>query len=343
MLTTDASLRVDAPCTRLLCAVHQRPAGSAVEAMLAQRAALLERAASAGVHTAVLSTAGWLVHWLEGPNEAVHEACEQLRLDAGASRPILLHRSLGPAALREPVQIASLYAEKGCDVARRLHYIAREHEQGWAAEPLEVWQALSAPCLVDSNGSLGFVGRREVLALASDDNEAIELVRSVAQHAGARIAYQRYAGSELRRCDVGAAYSDLAATLTTTIRVQALSRRALAAGIQLLGLGHVERLVLLVGRERTRARAVLAETARLLRGLDHPPLIHLVSTCDATRELAADALKALAEAQHLKVEVSASASATVTSVLNALARQPSDPARTQPAPSPSGSTPVPQS
>jgi hypothetical protein len=343
MLTIDVPPRVDAPRARLLCAIHQRRAGSAVEAMLAQRAALLERAIAQGVHTALLSTAGWLVHWLEGPHDAVQAAWEQLCADAGATPPILLHRSQGPSALQEPVQIASLYAEKGSDVARRLHFIAREHQQGWAAEPLEVWQALSAPCLVDANGSLGYVGRRQVLAVASDDNEAIELVRSVAHRADARIAYQRYAGGELRRCDVGAAYSDFAATRTTTIRVQALSRRALAAGIQLLGLGHVERLVLLVGRERTRARAVLAETARLLRGLDHPPAIHLVSTCDATRELAADALKALAEAQHLKVEVSASASATVTSVLNALARQPADPARTQPAHSPSGSTPVPQS
>ena len=125
--------------------------------------------------------------------------------------------------------------------------------------------------------------------------------------------------------------------------MQALSRRALAAGIQLLGLGHVERLVLLVGRERTRARAVLAETARLLRGLAHPPMIHLVSTCDATRELAADALKTLAEAQHLKVEASASASTAVSSVLNAFARQPPALARTQPAHAPCGSAPVPQS
>ena len=340
MLTTDDSLRGGADCVRLLCATHRIHSGSAVEAMLAQRAALLESAASTHVHTALLSTAGWLVQWLEGPEEAVNEAWEQLPRDAGAGRPMLLHRSRGPSSLGEPVQIASLHAEKSSDVARRLHYIAREHEQGWAAEPVEVWQALSAPCLVDANGSLGFVGRRQVLAVASDDNDAIELVRSVAQQAGARIAYQRYAGSELRRCDVGAAYADLAASLTTTVRVQGLSRRALSAGIRLLGLGHVERLVLLVGRERTRARAVLAETARLLSALEHPPIIHVVSPCEATRELAADALKALVAAHHVIVEASASAAATATSVLSALARPSPESSGTQ---QESGCTPVAQS
>jgi hypothetical protein len=280
------------------------------------------------------------VQWLEGPEEAVNEAWEQLPRDAGANRPMLLHRSRGPSALGEPVQIASLHAEKSSDVARRLHYIAREHEQGWAAEPVEVWQALSAPW---PGGRQRFPGIRRPARGAGrgfDDNDAIELVRSVAQQAGARIAYQRYAGSELRRCDVGAAYADLAASLTTTVRVQGLSRRALSAGIRLLGLGHVERLVLLVGRERTRARAVLAETARLLRSLDHPPIIHVVSPCDATRELAADALQSLVAAHHFIVEASASAAATAASVLNALAHPSPESSGTQ---QESGCTPVAQS
>jgi hypothetical protein len=322
MLTTDDAQRKGAPCTRLLWATHERPVGSAVEAMLAQRAALLERAASTGVHTALLSTAGWLVHWLEGPQQAVQAAWEELSLHEGKRNPLLLHRSRGASLLVEPVQVASLYADKGTDVARRLHAIAREQEQGWNAEPLEVWQALSAPCLVDANGSLGIVGRRQVLALASDDNEAVELVRSVGHHTGARIAYQRYAGSELRRYDVGAAYADVADSRTTTIRVQALSRRALSAGVQLLGLGHVDRLVLLLGGERYRARAMIVETVRLLGTLAHPPVIHLVSPCDATREFAAAALQALVTAQHVIAEASASAAATVNSVLDALARQP---------------------
>lgn len=332
--------RTDEAFTRLLCATHRAPAGSAVEALLAQRAPLLQRANSTGVQTALLFTAGWLVHWLEGPHEAVHEAWEQLSRKSGARRPILLHRSRGPSTLGEPVQIASLQAERGSDVARRLHSIAREHEEGWTAEPLEIWQALSAPCLNQGNGSLGFVGRRQVLAVASDDNEAVDLVRSVALHAGALVAYQRYAGSELQRGDVGAAYADLASTLTTTIRVQALSRRALAAGVRLLGLGHVERLVLLVGTERTRARAVLTEAARLLRTLAHPPVIHLVSPCDATRELAAGALQALAAAQHVVVEVSSCASATVSSVLAALARPPAGDSGIHQENAPCSSTPI---
>jgi hypothetical protein len=83
----------------------------------------------------------------------------------------------------------------------------------------------------------------------------------------------------------------------------------------------VDRLVLLLGGERYRARAMIVETVRLLGTLAHPPVIHLVSPCDVTREFAAAALQALVTAQHVIAEASASAAATVTSVLAALTRQ----------------------
>jgi hypothetical protein len=66
---------------------------------------------------------------------------------------------------------------------------------------------------------------------------------------------------------------------------------------------------------------MIDETARLLGTLAHPPVIHLVSPCDITREFAAGALQALAKAQHVISEASANAATTVTTVLDALARQ----------------------
>jgi hypothetical protein len=310
-------------CHRLLCAIPRRATGSAVESLLAQRGPLLEHAAVSGIRTALLFTAGWLVHWLEGPADAIEDAWLDLGRTSGAHRPLLLNRSRGSGVLDQPVQIASLQAERGPEVGQRLHAISREHEERWSTEPLEIWQALSAPCLLDTTCSVGYVGRRQVVAVASDDNGAIDLVRSLAGVAGARVAYQRYAGSELQRADVGAAYADLAATRTVTIRVQALSRRAMAPGVRLLGLGHVQHLVLLVGTERTRARAVLQETARLLRALPRAPMIHIVSPCEATRAISAHALQALAANEHVKLETSACASATMSAVLAALAGQPS--------------------
>jgi hypothetical protein len=100
--------------------------------------------------------------------------------------------------------------------------------------------------------------------------------------------------------------------------VQALSRRALAAGVGVLGLGHVEQLVLLVGRERIRARAVLTETARLIRGLERPPTIHLVSPCEATRDLAAAALESMATLHGAAVHPSENASSTLSAILESL-------------------------
>ena len=323
------------PGVRLLCASHSLTRGSAVESMLSRRPFLLERAAATGLQTALLSSAGWVMQWLEGPADSVHAEWEQMCRAAGSAAPLLLHRSRGPGTLAEPVQVASLHAgDRGSDVARRLHYIAREQQEGWTSEPLEIWRALCAPCLVAGNGSVGLVGRRHVLALASDDNEGVELVREVAHHAGARLAYQRYAGSELKRGDVGAAYTDLPGPRTAITRVQALSRRALAAGVGVLGLGHVEQLVLLVGRERTRARAVLTETARLIRGLERPPTIHLVSPCAATRDLAAAALETMATTQGVAIHLSENASSALSAILESL-MQPAPaagPARQQHAP-----------
>ncbi|MEJ5990025.1 hypothetical protein WG902_08505 [Ramlibacter sp. PS3R-8] len=307
------------PAVRLLCASLGAAEGSAVESLLSRRQMLLERAAATGIQTALLSSAGWVLQWLEGPAESVHCEWEQLCSGAPGTAPLLLHRSRGPVTLGEPVQVASLHAgERGSDVARRLHCIAREEKEGWAKEPLEIWRSQSAPCLVAGNGSAGLAGRRNVLALASEDNESVELVRAVAQRAGARLAYQRYAGGELTRGDVGAAYTDLPGARTAITRVQGLPRRALAKGVGLLGLGHVEQLVLLVGRERVRARAVMTETARLIRGLQRPPTIHLVSPCETTRELAATALHAMAATHGVAVHTSHDAAGTVAAILAAL-------------------------
>ena len=85
---------------------------------------------------------------------------------------------------------------------------------------------------------------------------------------------------------------------------------------------------------------MVAETARLLGALAHPPVIHLVSPCETTREFAAAELQALAPAPQVVVEASASAAATVTSVLRALACL--SPERELPQEDIRSTTPVPQ-
>ena len=268
----------DAVCERLVCASHWTPPGSAIDHLLAGRAGQLARASGSGLRTAVLHAAGWLVRWVEGSADAMQAEWERLQAHPDLRHTMLLHRSLGPATLRGPVQVASLYAgEQGSTVARRLHWIAREREQGWHAEPEEVWQALCAPCQLASGTPVGFLGRREVLALASDDNEAVEVVRSLAQHHRADVAYQRYADGDTTRLDVGAAYTDVASGRAAVTRVHGLSRRALVSGATVLGLRHIDTLVLILGERDARNQAALAEVEQFLQGLPQRPLVQVVA------------------------------------------------------------------
>ncbi|HVE54903.1 MAG TPA: hypothetical protein VNB23_16085 [Ramlibacter sp.] len=281
----NANFALPEPCARLLWARTWAPDGSAIESMLRLRADLLRRAGDSGLRTALFYSAGWLVEWIEGDAAAVDSAWQQARPAAASAR--LLHRSTGARTLAEPVQLASLHAgELATDVARRLHHLMREHEQGWFAEPWEVWQALSAPCQLGNALPLSALARRDVLALASNDNAAVDLLRLLANACGARVAYQRYAGSDLARGDVGAAYIDARSGGSAITRVQALSRRALAHDANFLGLRNLVRMVVLLDTDGRRAQALLDELRRHLQVLQRRVEIQVVSDGSAAPAVA---------------------------------------------------------
>ena len=317
MNTQDDAL--SAGCARLLCASQWTPDQSAVGALLARRGEWLQRTGRSGVRTALLYSSGWLVQWHEGAHSAVEAEWERVRADPHYRNARLLHRSRGAASLHEAVQLASLHdADRSTDVARRLHALAREHEEGWAAEPAQVWQALSAPCQLGRIGTLGFVARRDVVAVAAQDNEAVELVRLLAQERGVRMAYQRYAGSDLGRGDVGAAYADVPLDATVVTRVQALPRRALAPGVLLLGLRHVERLLVLLGSDGSRSRVLLGEVAQFLRALPRLPEVQLVCRCPHALAQAEALLATFPQLRPTFVDAPATARAGVALVADLL-------------------------
>jgi hypothetical protein len=287
---------MDAPasCARMLVASLWSPGDSAVGALLAERWEWLLRAKATGVRSALLHTAGWRIHWHEGSDAAVDAEWQRVRADPRLRNPRLLHRSHGAGLLCEPVQVASLHdASSPTDVARRLHVLQREQDHGWDADPVQMWQALGAPCQLGQVGAAGAVGRREVLAVAGESHEATELARLLAQQRGQPLAYQRLAGSDFTRADVGAAYLDLPLSATATARVQCLPRRSLAGGVLMLGLRHVEHLVLLIGRDGGRVRALLADAALLLQSLPMPPRVTLLCRCPLLRTHAQAALAQL--------------------------------------------------
>jgi hypothetical protein len=312
-------------CTHLLWARPWAPQGSAIESMLGLRADLLRRAQERGVRKALFYSAGWLVEWIEGMKEAVGAEWEQARASAADGAALFLHRSEGIATLSEPVQLASLHAgEKSTDVARRMHHLIREHQEGWLAEPWEVWQALSAPCQLGTTQPLHAVARRDVLALASDDNAAVDLLRRLAQASDVRVSYQRFAGSDLARGDVGAAYVDAPSGAAAITRVQALSRRALGHGVTLFGLRNVVRMVVLLGADVHRGGALLGELGRLLQALQRRVDVHVVSQLGATHAAAAQVLGGLVGVRICPVQSPASGDSALAVVTALLAAPPHD-------------------
>lgn len=273
-------------CARLLCASQWLTDGSAIQSMLSDRGEWVQRTQASGVRTALLYASSWLVQWHEGPAEAVEAEWMRVRSHPLFRAARLLHRSTGPATLAEPVQLASLHAAEGAgDVARRLRAIERENGQGSTADPAGVWQALCAPSRLLPAGTL-VPDRCDVLALASEDNEAVELLRQLALEKDLPMAYQRYAGSELHRGDVGAAFLDLAVDGAPATRLHAMPRRALAGGLAMLGLRDVGTLLLLLGSEKERAGALLAQVERLLPALQRPPAVLVASRCPYARDAA---------------------------------------------------------
>jgi hypothetical protein len=279
-------------CTRLLVASHWTPGQSAVGALLARRQELLQRAGESGVRTALLYACGWLVQWHEGSAAAVAAEWQRLRADPLQRSAHLLHSSTGPAVLREAVQITSLHAQEApTDVARRLYALARDQEQGWSLAPAQIWQALVAPCRLGRAGVLGRLASRTLLAVVGEKSEAVELVRRLAQEHRVQVAYQRYADCNLERGDVGAAYADVARDAARITRVQALPRQALAGGTLLLGVARVDRLLVLLGTDVSRGRALLTQVTGMLDTLPHAPEVHLVCRCPDALRHAREALE----------------------------------------------------
>ena len=189
-----------APCTRLLCASPWTPPGSAVQELLHGRRDWLARHAVGGVRTALLHASGWLLHWFEGTASAVEVEWRRLRADPACREIRVLHCSEGRPLLGPAVQVVSVHAgDSAAAFARRMQAVERERAQGLRVDPIDVWQALGAPAAAALPGTVGLIARRDVMVMGSEDNEAADVIRLLAQVSGASVVYQRYAGSAPER------------------------------------------------------------------------------------------------------------------------------------------------
>lgn len=301
MVSLAEGVALEQGVKRHLSASLWTPQGSAVEELLRVRRSLPALPAGTGLRIALLNAGGWIVQWLEGDEAAAAPVQAHLRSVLGLRHERPLHSSTGPVTLREPFQLVSVHShEKSTDVARRLHLMQREREQGWGCQPLEAWQVLAAPCMLDASSCSEAVGRSDVVLVASDDNVAVESVRWLAQDLQARMAYQRYAGGDALRGDLGGAYVDVARELSVVTRVRAIPRRALVPGHELLGVRNLRRLVLLLDGGSGRVEAVCAEAVRFLAGASSLPEVSIVTD---RGDVAQQALRALGAIPALPVSV----------------------------------------
>jgi hypothetical protein len=84
--------------------------------------------------------------------------------------------------------------------------------------------------------------------------------------------------------------------------VQALSPRALGSGLDLLGLGQIDRFVLLVNPQTAQHSSLVADVARLVGRLPARPWVHVMCPCPASRAWAAQELRAACGVAVLPVD-----------------------------------------
>ncbi|MDB5873935.1 MAG: Sensors of blue-light using [Ramlibacter sp.] len=278
---------------RMMVASVCRMPGSVVEQLLGMREAICRFNAPRGLRTAVLYSGGWFLQWHEGSATAVDEAWAQSEMHPGHAHQRLIHRSAGPATLVKRLHIATLHSrDKPNDVARRFYSIERERELGWIAEPAEIWQCLSAPCLVQAGDVMAAVSRSHVVAVTSEFTESVDLIKSIGERARAPVSYQRFADGDIRKGEIGAAYVDLTNGGQMT-RLQALSRRCLDDGMVKLSLRRLQCLVLLLGNRPRQTATLALSVAGLLEGMEAPPAVRLVGPCPDICDEAAAALGAV--------------------------------------------------
>jgi len=262
------------PVPRVLRASVSCVSGSVMEELFAAR----ERAFAEpveGLNGSLMYSSGWFLLWLEGSDEAVDtvlkRSARRLRLH---TQPRIIHRSKGPATLREPLTLLTTqWPETPGEFARRIETV--EHTSP-ALEPHEIWRRLAEPCALGDGEP-----PRRVALVGADDTRSIDLVRKLADSFRVPMVYQRFANSDRTSRDVGAAYVDLPIDGEPT-RVQVLSRRALGHRMVRESLKGVQKLAVLLGPRPTSAIELADSVAGFVQATAQAPHIDLVGQSPET-------------------------------------------------------------
>lgn len=232
------------------------------------------KSAAPAVKTAILYAGGWFVIWLEGPPSAVDAALARSARDARHAHHKVIHRSGGRATLTDALTLATTQVpDRPSDFARRIYGLKALAE---SQEPIALWRRLAAPCALPHHPGLNHAAGRCVALVASQDNHSIDWLTRLASRLGKRIVYQRFATSQWRRRDVGAAYLDIGTGREWT-RVQVLSRGALELSVVRQSLNNLKSVVILTGNRPQATVDLVTAVTTFVKTIATSPPIHLVS------------------------------------------------------------------
>lgn len=260
---------------RIVRASRAQVQGSAMEQLFAARKRVQGRGGVPGLSGAILHVSGWFVLWQEGTEAAVEKAIKAGRRTK-YDKPQLLHRSVGPRTLRDPLALSSTqWPETADQFAERIASVTQRS----LPDPRDVWRLLSEPCTLDADRAQPRHPSCRVGLVASDDQRSIEMTRRLAERFRRPLVYRRFAGADPGTNDVGAAYFDLPLD-DRPLRVQAVSRRAFGHSLVHESLRGAERIALLVGDQAVKALELAAGIAGLVHRVHAPPAIEVVAQSD---------------------------------------------------------------
>jgi hypothetical protein len=259
--------------TRAVCASVSRIEGSVMDQLLSIRNELCGPGIRNRARFALLHTSGWFVLCVEGSDAAVDAVLKHAATDSRNEHQKILHRSRGPAWLRERVIVATTHSP-----LRPTHFarwVMHMMDKGQRLEPADIWNRLGAPCLVDHARIPCARPLHQFAIVSADDHGPVDQLRKIGEASSSPVVYQRFALARSHMPDLGMAYVDVPVH-GGAARVRVVSRKAIAQPSVRHSMPALDGIAILIGTRPAVAIELAMNVADALKGHASPPPVWVV-------------------------------------------------------------------
>jgi hypothetical protein len=233
-----------------------------------------------GAKYAFLYTSGWFVMWVEGSDEAVDFAVQRVAGDPRNEDQKLLHQSHGRAGLRERIVVATTQTPlRPTEFAR---WVLHMRDEGPSLEPVDIWNRLGAPCLIDSSSRPCTRPLRQYVLVAADDHGPVDQLRELGERFNSPVVYQRMGLPRRHSPDMGMAYVDVPVE-GGAARVRVVPGRAMAQASVRNSMPSTDAIVLISGNRPGIFDELAMRIAELRGRLANPPPFYLAGEPEAVK------------------------------------------------------------